>query len=346
MGQFDRFVRLPRLLAGLLVTPIVCCAGGIEPVPLGNTIAVRPCTNTEHPPKTNAIPFQESFESYPNNSLIHGTNGWYSTPDDMTHATNAVLPGKVTDFPIVTNHTRYARLQTYGEHLVNVITGNQEHVWLDMLVAFVPVEENPPTNGIAPQLLLYANYRSNLCVYARPPNTNKAIYVESSCQMNAPFSGPPTFYRLSVHIAYLAPPTGGCFAVYLNDAAVDWPGGESLPGVPTTDGQGPWLRCAPGASNSFPGIAFRGTGYLDDLVVTDHYVLRGSDFIANIEGAATIAWPSEFGRRYQVDACTNLLFRDWQPQGETVKGNGITNLFNDTTNGLPLRFYRVRTVDP
>jgi hypothetical protein len=332
---------LPLLLA-VLTVPTVCYA----PVRIsrGTTIAVRPCTSTEHPTQTNAIPFQESFESYADNALIKGTNGWYSGLDDMTLASNAALPGTVVEFPIATNHSRYAWLRTEGDYLVNMATGSQQHVWVDMLASLVVSDSAPPTNA-PQQFALYTNYRSNLCVYARPPNTNKAIQVESACRTYLSNTNPPTFIRLSVHLAYLGPPTGGCFAVYLNDTVVNWPDGETLPGIPATDGQGPWLRCVPGTSNAFPGIAFGGNGFLDDLVVTDRPVLPGTTFSAHIEGAATVRWPSDFGRRYQVDACTNLIVRGWQPVGEPTTGNGLTNVCTDA-DALPARFYRVRSVYP
>jgi len=205
----------------------------------------------------------------------------------MSIVTNALLLGTIVNFPVATNHTRYAMLNTQDSVLINVITGSQQHVWMDLLAKFVPSAEDPYTNGVPRQLTLYSNYRSNLCACARPPNTNNAVFVESACRLD--YADTPIFYRLSIHLAYLTPPTGGCFAVYVNGAAVNWPGGETLPGVPADSGQGPWLRCVPGSGSNFPGIAFTGTGYFDDhLVVTDHEVLPGSSFTAGINGAAAI----------------------------------------------------------
>lgn len=340
-----RILRRVSFLLATLVAPAVCLAGlGLRPPACGTAITVRPCTSSEHPPQTNAIPFQESFESYSNTASINSLDGWSSDiTTDISIVTNASLPGTIVAFPIATNHTRYAMLNTQGSDLINVITGSQQHVWVDMLTAFVPSDTDPYTNGVPRQVTLYSNYRSNLCACARPPNTNKAVFVESACRME--FAGMQTFYRLSVHLAYLPPPTGGCFAVYVNGAAVNWPGGETLPGVPADSGQGPWLRCVPGSGSNFPGLAFTGTGYVDDLVVAEHEVLPGSSFTAGIDGAAAINWPADFGRRYQVDACTNLLSSDWQPLGDVVIGNGSTNYFTDA-DGLPTRFYRVRDLDP
>lgn len=269
-----RILRRVVFLLITLVAPAVCLAGPHLPS-AGTAIAIRPCISSEHPPQTNAIPFQESFESYSNTASINSLDGWFSDITiDMSIVTNAPLPGTIVTFPITTNHTRYAMLNTQGSDLINVITGSQQYVWVDMLTAFVPSDTDPYTNGVPRQLTLYSNYRSNLCACARPPNTNKAVFVESACRME--YAGMQTFYRLSIHLAYLPPPTGGCFAVYVN-------------------------------------------------------------------GAAVINWPADFGRRYQVDACTNLLSNDWQPLGERLIGNGSTNYFTDA-EGLPTRFYRVRDV--
>ena len=332
--------KLPSLAACLLAMPIACIAFHF-PAGNGTVITIRPSTATESPSKTNTIPFQESFESYINTAPLLGTNGWYDGDvNDFSLVTVSALPNSVVEFPIATNHTRYACIDTEGDYLINVITGTQQHVWVDMLTTLEPNEVRPYTNGISQQLTLYVNTQSVLCAFARPPNTNNAIFVESSCQIDT-----GAFYRLSIHLAYLPQPTGGCVAVYLNDAAVNWPGGETLPGVPAAAGQGPWLRCVPGVTNCFPGLAFSGTFRLDDLVVSDHHVLPGNTFNAGISGAGTIRWPSDFGRRYQVDTCTNLLAHSWQSLGGFIIGNGMTNLFSDA-DGLPARFYRIRELDP
>ena len=342
-----RRMPLAPALAVLLVAPVVCHAGGIHlPPPPGTTIAVRPCTSAENPSLTNAIPFQESFENYTNNAPIEGAHGWHITPNDISSVTNAALPGAIVTFPIATNHTRYASLNTQGDDLINVIKGSQQHVWVDMLTTFVPNDTSPYTNGTSPQLVLYSNHRSNLCAIARTPNTNTASVVESSRLTDSGYPGPGVFYRLTIQLAYLPPPTGGCFAVYMNGVAVNWPGGEALPGVAGSGGQGPWLRCLPGAANAFPGLAFTGTGFLDDLVVTARDPLPNTPFTASIAGVGALRWPGDFGRNYQVDACTNLMKHDWQPLGAPVVGSGTTNLFTDPTNGLSTRFYRIRALDP
>lgn len=190
--------------------------------PLGTVIEVRPNLPTEFPVITNAVPFQESFEAYGNNTPISGHRGWFGAEYDFSTATNAALPASVTVFPIQTNHTRYVALNAQGDFLVNVITGNQQHVWLDMLVSFVP-GDRMPTDKVS-QFMLWLNdwtsLSTNLCVYARLPGANTNGFLASSFHVeSAPYGDPPSrFYRLSVHLAYLSAPTGACFAVYLRDA--------------------------------------------------------------------------------------------------------------------------------
>ena len=96
----------------------------------------------------------------------------------------------------------------------------------------------------------------------------------------------------------------------------------------------------------FPGIALAGSGYLDDLVVTDRYVLPTTNLLTTITSAGMIGWPSDFGRQYQVEACTDLVAAVWQPLGETATGNGLTNVLNDATYGLPRLFYQVIGIEP
>jgi hypothetical protein len=252
----------------------------------------------------------------------------------------------VGDYPLLTNHSRYARLGAESADLVNAVTGSQRHVWLDMLVSFVPCDDEQGSSSRHDQCALYVNWRSNLCAFARPAPSGVAVHVESASRLDCPYPPAPVFYRLSVHLAYLPQPTGSCFAVYVDGDAVDWPGGESLPGLPASGGHGPWLRCVPGSTNLFPGLAIGGYGYVDDLVVTDRYALPASNLLVRLDGCRNLLWASDFGRRYQVEACTNPIVHDWRSLGDPVLGTGQTNRFDDTTNRFPARFYRVKGIDP
>ncbi len=295
---------------------------------------------------TNAIPFAESFEQYADNTYIKGTSGWYSSAYDQSSVTNSPLPSSVTDFPIQTNHTRYGKLNTEGAWLVNAITGGQQHVWIDMLLGFRLCEDPPPTDG-SPQLVLWVNTRSNLCVFAQKPDTGVASMISSTRRVMPNSGDSPFLSRLSVHLAYLAAPTGACFAVFLDSTAVDWPGGERLPGLAGTIGVGPWLRCPPASGSTFPGLAFGGTGLIDDLVVTDGYPLTPSNLTVRLaDGVSALTWQSDFGRTYQAETCTNLVTSDWQPLGAPVVGTGLTNTLPVSTSDFPTRFFRVFSPAP
>jgi hypothetical protein len=102
----------------------------------------------------------------------------------------------------------------------------------------------------------------------------------------------------------------------------------------------------PGSTNLFPGVAFSGQGLLDDLVVSERYPLAASNLVVALESTNAILWASDFGRRYQVEACTNPIVHDWRSLGDPVLGTGQTNRFDDTTNRFPARFYRVKGIDP
>jgi hypothetical protein len=342
---------LSRFLPALFVAGAIanlCRAGGIVIVPMspGTVLCVRPLAYSELPALTNAIPFQESFEQYANNAHVKGSRGWYGSATDTSFATNTPLPVGVTDFPIQTNHTRYAVIRTEGSWLVNAVRGGQQHVWMDMLMAFVLSEDAPPTTG-SPQLVLWANANSNLCVFAQKPNTGVASVIASSRKVGQDTWSPPhVFHRLSIHLAYLAAPTGACFAVFLDGTAVEWTGGERLPGVAGTGGQGPWLRCVPLSGSQFPGVAFGGNCRLDDLVVTGGYPLPTGKPVASLgDGVHTLSWPSDFGRTYQAESCTNLVNHNWQPFGPIVTGNGMTNTLPVSTSDGPTRFFRVCSPD-
>lgn len=124
---------------------------------------------------------------------------------------------------------------------------------------------------------------------------------------------------------------------------MNWPGGESLPGIPAMSGSGPWLRCVAGTGNSFPGLAFCGEGYLDDVVVTDGFPLPVTNLITRLtESPLAVSWPAEYGRNYQIQSCTNLRTHDWQPFGQAATGNGLTNILSLAATNGPSRFFRIQ----
>jgi len=286
--------------------------------------------------QANAMPYAESFDAYavytPVSSL---TNGWSVLLGDASDIESA------SSIPFVSGNAslfsgNYLRLETEGQALFNATTGQTQNVWIDMSVVMIPGEDLPPADYKSQQLLGLCVDASNvLCAYCGGPSNR---IVSSGIQLGDPFSATPKV-RLTLQIAFADALPIPYFKVFLNQQALCWGEGYTLPGVASANG-GEWLPCE-STNRTFYGVSFKGCGAVDNLKISNTYLGPDTEVRAGIEQAVVISWFSDYGRIYQVETCSDLSSNAWQPFGAPISGTGKTNAVYEALGASPHKFYRV-----
>ncbi|MDD5705454.1 MAG: hypothetical protein PHR35_05980, partial [Kiritimatiellae bacterium] len=266
------------------------------------------------------------------------TNGWYSGPNDASYVTNMTYtysPVTGVSYPLTNSaHSRVLRLNTEGDTLTNDVangTFTGGTIWLDTMVQFVPSEDLPTTltndNTIKAAVLAYASETStNLVVYhgtyAAGVGASNRTFTTTSKVID-----PGAWYRLTVAMAGVTSDnTWEAFQVRVdgvlltNSAAY----GDDWNDVFTTTGpsaNGTWFLTAgrgiggnSGAPTEIQSLGFQGTGYLDDLVVTNadpFYVAPplGENFlITQVIGAHGGADPDETSITIAAGGTTTIVY--------------------------------------
>jgi hypothetical protein len=310
----------------------------------GGTYICVPASGAIETNLTVAIPYIQSFESRTNGAPIGWPgNEWIARSGDATSIRVEPYTYGHTP-PLATNHTLVANLDTEGQTLLCSVTGTASHVWVDQLIRFMESEDEPIFSGEF-GLALYSIYDiglTNLIAYGRTSESATYEAIVSTVSVDQ-----SRWYRLTLHLAYLDEPADAFFSVLIDQTPVEWPGGESLPGVASPSGFGPWLRFAyKPATKAFPGLQFSGTGMIDDLVIDNRYRGPVQAATAGVEQAMAVTWPSDYGRIYRVDWCPTLSSNTWQTLQGAVIGNGTTNTVFDLKQNTSARFYRVVPLDP
>jgi len=246
---------------------------------------------------SNLVPYAESFENWTLHEKVAGTNSWYGGVEDASSITNITYTAPACGTPLTGMHDKVLHLNTEGGILTNdfldAIMATTNYV--DVMVKFVLSETTPAActtadSGI--KLAVFANAESNLVVYhgmmtgtGYPDNdgqwSTNQVTVITNIMIN-----PANWYRLTVAFD----PTVSTFlnalemfqvkidgATITNDTAFEdgWKGDfmadGDLDNGPSANGT--WFRSAMASGNDnskkLRGVAFQGTGYIDDLVVTN-----------------------------------------------------------------------------
>ena len=256
-------------------------------------------TNPANPlsrPDYNTAPYAESFENlagwggvYTN---VFGRKGW-STSDPLSDQSRIVnLPCTLSPsnqpLPSAT-HTNVLRVDTQGAMLTNsfgtglAMSGLMTYV--DMAVQWNPgdVDLAPlTTTDTGVKCGVYANTSSNLMVYHGVADAGGRL-LSNVTDATAVSIDPTNWYRLTITIDATASNAAGApamFRVKVNGVSIthaaayadSWRPQFNASGVlPATSPSGTWFRLA--TTNAFAlkltSLNFQGTGYLDDLVVTN-----------------------------------------------------------------------------
>lgn len=241
------------------------------------------------------FPNTNTFESY-TGPITNFFNGWYASDEDQSAiiASNYTYTTCSKPVPSAT-HNRVLQLNTQGTTLTNKIDPTSvasQLAYVDSMVKFVASEDKPPVLAFNADPALdiksavYIDSNAFLMVYHGLDRgdgllTNRAVAkIDSLPALNT-----NEWYRLTIvfdaqgHVAEVA----DCemFQVKLNGVPVTnsaayedgWLDTFNNTGMlPSTSSAGTWFRSAQKSSNTdakkITAVAFQGTGYIDDLLVT------------------------------------------------------------------------------
>jgi hypothetical protein len=241
----------------------------------------------------------ESLSGWGSYTNVNVTNGWYSTPEDMSVITNmGTYVFTNCSKPLESSaHSNVLKLATEGATLTNLfgavgvgVDVSTNIVYLDTMVQFVASETAPTActtltdTGI--KAAIYADANTNLTVYCGVRNTTGGFIsnalVNSSIQLNA-----TNWYRLTVVFDATFNDSFGIgqfpvFQVKINGVTItnnsgfayddNWKAyttGHTLPTLSNTS-VGSWFPSGSLDANltKLTAVAFQGTGYIDDMVVS------------------------------------------------------------------------------
>ena len=288
-----------------------------------------------------AIPHRESFEEYSLNLWFSSpTNGWF------TRESNESIICSVASLPTVPKAPldfsgMCLSLDTQGETSSLVVTGRADNVWIDLSVLMLGSDVLPP---------FPTNSQLGLTIRSVwDDSTNEILYHQFfvACGLTNSWLVSSQIYsrenwqpfRVTVQIANAENLSVPFFRVFLNQTNIVWSSGFRLPDVPSAEG-GAWLPCMT-TNRVFSGVGFEGSGFLDEVVISDSNLGVVAPYQSTIGQAVAIAWPSDYGQRYQVETCRDLATGDWESFGEPIIGNGTTNTVFERTESAPQKFYRV-----
>jgi hypothetical protein len=221
---------------------------------------------------TNALPFIASFENYPADFMLPGTDGWAAARLDCALvSTNPAVISALTNFTAAcgfplpaTNHAQV--MQTTGSILTNQFSmPTGQIVWLDMLVAFDPWEEQvtPPADPDV-QWSLFARTSGHLMLWHADLEQGSNVWTELAQTVET-----GRWYRLTVKMDYSTADTNHGAHYYQID--LDGHTLSDASAYTLNDGSGvtggTWFAAAYSASE-FSQLILGGTGFFDDMVVS------------------------------------------------------------------------------
>jgi len=325
--------------------------------------------------------YSESFETlaawggYTNVAI---TNGWYSDfpgGSDQSAITNMPYTPPACGYSLPgAAHTNVLQLNTQGATLTNSFGSGfnmaNAVTYMDTMVQFVPQGDlNPPSactatdNGI--KLAVYVNGNTNLVIYHGVNSGSGAWSYNTNDVISAITLSTSAWYRLSVAFDATCFNDGGItvvdmFQVLTNGVAVQssnaydgtWKAAWSNDTLVYPSSTGTWFRSATAPdSQTFKNkhlnsIAFQGTGFIDDLVVTTNtptvFNTGGPTYFAvvcNISGGmGNFSGPTNVSAGGYVTntftASNNWFVSSFTGNGGVSAGGiGFPNTFVTITNG-------------
>jgi hypothetical protein len=302
-----------------------------------------------------STPYEDSFESYTVGTPINGAASWCSTPDDYSLVATGTPVITSVPFPIPdVTHTNVLRLNTECAILTNAILDVAADLYVDMLLKATLSEALPAYAQAMDNLLtsMVVDYNGNLWVFAAKEQssttwTNEWVQLKGSLPIDPNATTETAWFRITVQTAFAATSTNSYFRVLTNGISATSPEGRVSPSTPSTDGC--WLPCVNQSALTFGGVAFLGTGYVDDLVIVGDQPSFGEPTSCTVNICALtneprqieLSWLSDRGTYYQLETTNALGTGAWCPLGSRVVGYGSTNRAYAVSGSRSNGFYRV-----
>lgn len=235
------------------------------------------------PNPDNFLPYTESFEQYPPDTLLAGAGGWYAEIADAAQVTTDtnVING-ITDYgnfypyPINTTHAQAAVIDSPTS--VNVRSPTNKVIIAKMLIRMTPfINESPPDiseNNIS--LAFALSHNEYFMLYHADPVSEEINWTTFA---STPLTG-NTWHTITIQINFNTTGVGGyCFfQIKLDDGS--WltdPSGYSSNNPAATPG-GSWFALTTTAFKSLSGFTFEGEVQLDDLLVSENWKGGAGDY--------------------------------------------------------------------
>ena len=227
----------------------------------------------------NTIPFDDSFESFTEGQhIVDGATGWLGATSALMYAT--AQDYSTVSYPLATNHSLVARLDAGNESVSNTFAQlTRTNIWIDMNMQMVRWDEDTPpgnmTNDNMIQTAVYLASNGQLVVFHSDPligdTSNRWTMLDHETIETQ------SWHRLTVKMDYLSALYGPegvglkFFQVHLDGSVISNEHAHVDPSLNSYATNGSWFICANGIDPNpyLQATIFKGSGYLDDFVVTD-----------------------------------------------------------------------------
>lgn len=322
---------------------------------------------------TNTVPWYNSFEDNTVGASITNDVGWNATEDSVAMVTNipdyfSAIQSPVVSYPLTNaNHGPFNNVLAFNSTgLSNELDSTADqygNIWVDMMIQPVQMEQPPVSSAVSnSQMSMYVNTSGYVCVYhAILTNTTSHNYTPDGYGWTVLDDFPPIetgkWVRVTVQMDYSRfASTRAFFQLKVNNHtfsnalafvdAADIPGDAGL--YTNTYLNGSWFLCANNNDFKLNGVAFSGTGLIDDMVVTNGPVTIEEVAVpvaitATAHGHGTVS-PSGTVTFAATPADTNFVITADQfyhisqvlTNGAAVNGvsEAATNFYDLTWNGI------------
>ncbi len=237
---------------------------------------------------TNAFPYAESFESFVDEQLVLDDLGWAGEEDAVVARAYTYAKTPKAGYPL-TNVTHDIVLEVQSS-VTNFVDGPSQAfeppgtlTWIDLLVKprFVDEDEDPPSDlPEDAQMAFYFDHLGQLNIFhaeveqpgsgPTPPTYSETNAVWSVITDIQHVIEAEEWVRISIAADYtFSDFTANYFEIYLDGSAVTHSNAVVAPGT-DYDGGGTWFPLATVSQEvKLNALSFRGTGFYDDIVISD-----------------------------------------------------------------------------
>ena len=243
---------------------------------------------------TNPVPYAEDFEGYTNGQVIavDGTDGWYADDGDALMAVDTNYSG---DFYLPlpdSDHTRVLELKSNATNLVESSTSTPEVVWVDTVLkpTVYDTSDTGPAIPADAQVALYVNTNNHVMLWHRMMVLSPGDRTNRWTEITDATIESGAWARVSMRMDYTHNLLGGgrYFELYVDGVAVtsdvavvgvdeDTP--QTIPASLTYGGT--WFGQADYSKTHISSLGLNGTGFFDDLVVTNAKPANLTEYVPN-----------------------------------------------------------------